>query len=171
VGVLKKLDRFLLKAEEYILSYSIILIAVMIIGNVLSRALTGISWAMAPEVSKYAVFLATFIGIGYAARKGRHISMSAFFDLAPPKLKKALAIFIPLLTATILLVLTYYSSLYVVDIYEKGRVTPALQAPEWIMVSFVPVGFFFGSLQFFRNAWINIKEKEIYLGTEQKDYS
>ena len=159
-----------MKLEEYILSYSIILIAIMVVGNVLSRALTGASWAFHSEISKYSVFLATFMGISYAARKGRHINMSAFFDLSPFIIRKALAIIIPFVTAIVLFVLTYFAYEYLISVYESGKVTPALQVPVYLMISFVPLGLFLGGLQFLRNAWINIKEKDVYLATEKKDY-
>ncbi|RLZ13216.1 TRAP transporter small permease, partial [Proteus mirabilis] len=48
---------------------------------------------------------------------------------------------------------------------------PALQVPVYIMIIFVPIGLFLGGLQFLRNMWINIREKDIYLATEKKDYS
>lgn len=168
--IIKAFDDFLLKVEEYILSYSIIIIAVMIVGNVLNRSIFGSSWTFASEISKFSVILATFMGIGYAARKGRHINMSAFFDIAPYKIRKVLAITIPAGTAIVLFVLTYYSYIYLMSVYQTGRVTSALQVPEYLMILFVPVGLFLGGLQFLRNMWINIKEKEVYLATEQKEY-
>lgn len=169
--VIKAIDSFIMKVEEFILSYGILIIAVMVVGNVINRNIFGSSWAFASEVSKFAVILATFMGIGYAARKGRHINMSAFFDMAPPKVKKALAIFIPVVTAMILFVLTYYAYVYLMSVHDSGRVTSALQVPVWMMILFVPIGLFLGAIQFLRNAWINIKEKEIYLAQEKKDYS
>ncbi|WP_255639695.1 TRAP transporter small permease [Aquibacillus saliphilus] len=157
--------------EEIILSYSVLLIAVMVVGNVISRAITGASWHFAAEISKFAIIIATFMGISYAARKGRHISMSAFYDLAPFKVRKVLAIFIPAVTAIILFVITYYSTLYVYSVYESGKVTSALQLPQVYMLVFIPIGLFLGGVQFVRNAWINITQKEIYLGTDMKDYN
>lgn len=171
MAFIRKMDRFLLKMEEIILSYGIILITIMVVGNVLNRQITGSSWAFAAEVSRYAVILATFMGISYAARKGRHISMSAFFDMTPPKVKKALAIFIPGLTAIILFVLTYYAYGYLLNVYDSARTTSALQVPVYIMIIFVPIGLFLGGIQFLRNMWINIREKDVYLATEKKDYS
>ncbi|WP_209125572.1 TRAP transporter small permease [Alkalihalobacillus sp. BA299] len=171
MNIIQKVDRGIMKVEELILSYSVILISLMVVGNVVSRTITGKSWAFAGEISEFAVILATFMGISYAARKGRHISMSAFFDVAPPKIRKALAIVIPAVTAIILLVLAYYAFGYMVSVFEKGRVTIALQIPVWILLIFIPVGLILGSLQFIRNMWINIKEKEVYLATEKKDYS
>lgn len=160
-----------MKVETFILSYAIILIAVMVVGNVIMRALPFKSWSFAAEVSQFAVIIATFMGISYAARKGRHIRMSAFFDLAPKKIKKILAIGISLTTAIILLVLAYYSFQYAVWIKNMGRVTTAMQVPAYFLVAFIPVGLTFGAIQFLRNMWINIKEEEVYIATDKKDFS
>lgn len=170
MGILKKVDYFVMKMEEYILSYSIILISIMIVGNVVNRALTGSSWPFAAEISKYAVYLATFMGIGYAARKNRHINMSAFFDMAPFPIRKALAIIIPTITSIILFIIAYYAYAYMMDVYDRGRVSTAMQVPVYLLISFVPLGLVLGAIQFLRNAWINIKEKDVWLATEMKDY-
>lgn len=168
--VISFLDSMLRKVEEIILSFSIILITVMVAGNTISRNVTGKSWAFTEEISQLALFMATFVGISYVARKGRHISMSAFFDNVPFKLRKALALFIPLTTGIILLVFAYYSYQYVQTVIDAGRVSSALRFPYYLMVMWAPIGFTLGALQFFRNFWINVKHKDVYLATERKDY-
>ncbi|MCA0971116.1 TRAP transporter small permease [Halobacillus litoralis] len=169
---LKVLDNIILKIEEFILSYAVIIIALMVVGKAISRALFTYTPPFADEVSQIAIVVATFMGISYAARKGRHISMSAFYDLAPFKVRKALAIIIPLVTAIILFVLTYYSALYVQNVYQDGTVTSALEMPKYYLYIFIPIGFFLGGVQFLRNMWINIKDRDaVYLGTDAKDYN
>ncbi|SDP32930.1 TRAP transporter small permease [Halobacillus aidingensis] len=170
--VLKVVDKIILKIEEFILSYAVIIIALMVVGKAIIRETFGYSLPFADEVSQIAVVIATFMGISYAARKGRHISMSAFYDLAPFKARKVLAIFIPFVTAIVLFVLSYYSWLYVMDVRESGRVTSALQMPAFYLYIFIPIGFLLGGIQFLRNMWVNIRNREdVYLGTDAKDYN
>ncbi|RWZ58886.1 TRAP transporter small permease [Halobacillus fulvus] len=169
---LKLLDKAILKIEEFILSYAVIIIALMVVGKALARAIFGYNMSFADEVSQIAVIVATFMGISYAARKGRHISMSAFYDMAPFKARKVLMIIIPLVTSIILFVLTYYSTLHVLDIRDSGRVTTAMQIPAYLMYMFIPIGLFLGGVQFLRNTWLNIKDRDkVYLGTEAEDYN
>lgn len=98
--------------------------------------------------------------------------MSAFYDMAPFKVRKVLSILTPFFTAIILFVFAYYSTLYVLDIKDSGRVTPALQMPTYILYMFIPIGFFLGGIQFIRNMWINITDRDnVYLGTDAKDYN
>ncbi|WP_318036119.1 TRAP transporter small permease [Halobacillus salinarum] len=166
------MDKIILKLEEFILSYAVIIIALMVVGKAVSRALFSYSPPFADEVSQICIVIATFMGISFAARKGRHISMSAFYDLAPFKVRKAFMIFIPVISAIFMFVLTYFSYLYVMDVYESGRVTPALQMPSYYLYIFIPIGFLLGGIQFLRNAWINISKRDaVYLGTDAKDYN
>ena len=167
VKTLKLLDSLLIKFEVFVLSWAIILISIMTFGNVLNRQITGSSWLFAAEVSQIAIIMATFMGISYAARKGRHISMSAFFDMAPKKVKKALSIINPFITAIVLFVLSYYAYDYTIS---QTRTTTALEIPYWVMVMFMPIGLFLGGIQFLRNMWVNIVNKEVYLAQERKDY-
>ncbi|WP_249414076.1 TRAP transporter small permease [Alteribacter keqinensis] len=168
--ILKKADAMLHWVEKFILSWSIIVIAIMTVGNVISRELTGSSWAFSQEISRLAVIMATFMGISYAARKGRHITMSAFFDLSPKIVKKALSILNPLVSAIVLFVIAYFAYEYMMSTYASGRTTAALQIPIWIMVMFVPLGLVLGGIQFLRNMWVNIVNEEVYLAQDKKDY-
>nr|WP_090892658.1 TRAP transporter small permease [Evansella caseinilytica] len=165
--MLRFLDRLVMKFEVFVLSWAVIVIAVMTFGNVVNRQITGRSWLFAAEISEIAIIMATFMGISYAARKGRHISMSAFFDMAPKKVKKALAIINPLITALILFLLSYYAYDYTIN---QTRTTSALEIPYWVMVMFMPIGLFLGGVQFLRNVWVNIVNEEVYLAQEKKDY-
>lgn len=171
MNILRKLDRGLTKLEEGILSFSILLMAVMLIGNVLSRQIFGPSWLFASEINKYAVVLTTFMGITYAARKGRHIRMSALFDVVPHKVKKAMIIIVSLVTALSLFYLAKISLDYLYFLYEQGKVTVSLKIPVYIMMCYVPIGLILGGLQYLRNLWINIREKEVYIATEKVDHS
>ncbi|WP_062047516.1 TRAP transporter small permease [Bacillus sp. JCM 19034] len=168
---LKKLDQGLVKAEEWILSYSIILIVIMIVGNTISREVFGSSWSFYMEVSRFAVTVATFMGISYAARKGRHISMTAFYDLAPFPIRKTLAILIPFVTAIVLFTLAFFGYQYFMTMVDSGQVTTALRVPVYFFAVIVPIGLFFGGIQYLRNMWVNIREKDVYLAEDRKDYS
>ncbi|RSL31968.1 TRAP transporter small permease [Salibacterium salarium] len=166
--LLKLLDKGLSKVEEFILSASILMITVMVAGNAISRNFFNNSWSFAEELSELSLYVATFMGISYVARKGRHITMSALFDNVPFVFRKTLATIIPLVTAIILFTLAYFSFEYVQS--TSGRVTSALRIPYYWMNIWAPVGFILGGLQFLRNFWVNVRNKDVYLAAERKDY-
>ncbi|UCZ55380.1 TRAP transporter small permease [Bacillus shivajii] len=166
----RSIDVGLHTLEKFILSWSILVITFMTVGNVIYRMSTGQSWHFAAEISRLSIIVATFMGISYAARKGRHISMSAFFDISPKRVRKVLAIVNPLITAIILFTMSYYAYDYTMGVYQSGRTTAALQFPFWLMVVALPIGMFIGGIQFLRNMWVNIVNKEVYLAEDKKDY-
>jgi TRAP-type C4-dicarboxylate transport system permease small subunit len=142
--------------------------ALILIGNVISRSIFNRSWTFAEESGQFLVIAITFIGISYAARQARHISMSAIFDLIPTQLKKVFIIIISAVTAIAMFYLAYLSFKYMLSVYELGRVTPALGVPMYLVILFIPLGFIFGGIQYARNLVINLKEKEVYLSYDKK---
>ncbi|MFD2637382.1 TRAP transporter small permease [Piscibacillus salipiscarius] len=173
--IFNKVDYAFMKLEEFILSFAIILIAIMIVGNVIAREVfSSGAFYFAYEVSKFAIVIATFMGIGYAARKGRHISMSAFYDFAPLKVRKVMMITINFVTAIVMFVMAYYTYHFVMFEYETGAITTSLQLPRYLMAVFLPIGFFTAGVQFLRNTFINFTKKakdKVYLGTDSVDYN
>lgn len=166
--ILKWLDLGLKRTEEAVLSLAIITITVMVAGNTISRNLGLGGWAFAEEISQIAIYMATFLGLGYVARQGRHISMTALFDNVPYKFRKKLALIIPLVTALVLFTLAYYSYDYVLS--SQNRVTNYLRISYVWMVVWAPIGFLLGGIQFLRNFWVNVKNKDVYIAAERKDY-
>ncbi|WP_066188220.1 MULTISPECIES: TRAP transporter small permease [Gracilibacillus] len=173
--VFQWIDKIVTKIEEFILSFAIILITVMIAGNVIAREVfSSGAFYFAYEVSKFAIVIATFMGIAYAARKGRHISMSAFYDFAPFKVRKVMMIVINFFTAIFMFVMAYFCYSFVMFEYNTGAITTSLELPRYLMAIFIPIGFLLAGVQFLRNTYINFTAKakdKVYLGTDAVDYN
>ncbi len=165
---MKFLDKTISKIEEVILGYSVIIMALILIGNVISRSVFNRSWTFAEEIGQALIIIMTFTGIGYGAKKARHISMSAIFDILPDKGKKIFMYVITSVTSATMFYLAYLAFVYVHKVQMLGRVTPALRIPIYLIYAIVPIGFVLGGIQYARNFWINIKRKEVYLSTEKK---
>ena len=165
----QRVNRVLGKAEQAILSYSVIFMTLILVGNVISRTIFQASWTFAEETGQFFIIIITFIGVSYAARKGRHLRMSALFELLPQKGQKGLTLVITLGTSLTLFYLTYLSSEYVLTVYELQRVTPALRVPVYLIAAFIPFGFFFGGLQYLQQFVQNVKQEEVILATEKEE--
>ncbi len=165
---LKKIDRAVMRIEEFILSSGIIIMAAILIGNVIARRVFKSSWTFAEELGQLLVVIVTFMGLGYGVRKGQHVSMSAILDLAPKKMKKVMVIFIATISMLTMFIFAYYSYKYTLTVIARGRVTPALEMPRYITTMFLPIGFILGGIQYLINLILNIKHKdEIYLSNER----
>ena len=77
--------------EKFILTYGIICLAIITVGNVISRKVFNYSWAFTEEISQFIMVIITFMGLGHAARKARHIRMTAVYDLVNDRIKKITA--------------------------------------------------------------------------------
>lgn len=166
---LDSIDRLIARLEEFIMAIGIILMAVNTIANVISRFIFNHSIIFAEELNSTFILLVTFAGMGYAARHGRHIRMSAIYDSMSPKIRKVLMTVIVAVTALFMLLLAYYSVQYIASVYSKGRIMPALGVPVYIIYLWVPVGFFITGVQYALTTVKNLREKEIYLSTNLKE--
>ena len=164
--MIRKINDFISRIEEQILGISIILMALILIANVIARKI-GHSLSFAEEVGAALLVICTFLGIGYAAKKARHIRMSAFFDAFPPKVQKIVIILISIVTMAVLFYMAYYSLKYTEYIRMLGKVTPALRLPAWWFSIPLSLGFFLGGLQYLLNIILNLRSSYVYIGTEK----
>ncbi len=164
-GPLGWIDTGIARAEAFLLAAGVLLMAANTVANVIGRFMLGSSIQATEEVNRILIILITFAGISYAARHGRHIRMTAFFDMMPVKARKALMIVIALVTAGFMFALTWYSWGYLQTTLGRGRLLPSLQIPVWWTLVWVPVGFFMTGLQYLLTAIKNMLEKDVYLST------
>lgn len=168
-GPLGFVDTWISRAEAVILALGVILMAVNTMGNVISRIVFGESLHFAEEINRILIVMITFAGIGYAARHGRHIRMSAFYDMLPVGGRRAMMVGMSLFTALVMFVLCYYSFGYIQTIYSRGRVLPSLSIPIWMIYVWVPLGFAITGIQYFLTAIKNLTSRDVYLSTHVVD--
>ncbi|WP_126426602.1 TRAP transporter small permease [Brevibacillus marinus] len=158
------------KLEKWIIAWSVIFMAALLIGNVLMRVVFHDSLASSEEVGRFLLITMTFIGSAYAARIGRHIRMSAIYDMLSLRLRRTLMTIISLSTGLALLVVSYYCVQYVLFLFESGRVSNSLGIPMYLFMFFVPVGMFLMSLQYLSTAIVNLVKKDAaYVSPLKKD--
>jgi len=166
---LTRLDRAMDRVEGAILALGVLLMALNTVANVIGRFLFGESLFFAEEVNRILIIMITFAGIGYAARHGRHIRMTAIYDLLPISIRRVLMIIIALFTAIVLLFLAWFSVAYILSIYHTGRVLPTLNIPIYWIYLWVPIGFAVTAIQYLMTAIKNVYSKEVYLSMQVKD--
>lgn len=164
-GVLGKIDSAVAHLEAWLLAAGVLLMAANTVANVVGRFLFQSSLFFSEELNRILIVLITFAGISYAARQGRHIRMSAIYDMLPAMPRKALMIMISLVTAVFMFGLCYYSITYIGTQASRGRVLPSLGIPVWWTLVWVPIGFFMTGLQYTLTAIKNLVSKDIYLST------
>lgn len=164
-GFLGVVDDAISRLESLILALGVILLASNTIVGVVSRQVFGKGLFWSDEVNRILIVMITFAGIGYAARHGRHIRMSAIYDALPHAGRKALMVVIAFFTAAVMFFLCYYAWQYITTLYTRGRVLPALGVPVWTMYVWVPLGFAVTGVQYFLTGIKNLTSRDVYLST------
>lgn len=164
-GPLGWIDSWMSRFESFALAAGVLLMAINTCSNVVSRFVFGYSFIFTGDVNRAIIVLVTFAGIGYAARHGRHIRMSAIYDMLPFMGRKIMMIVIAIITSVAMFALCYFSVVYISDVRASGRVLSALQIPIWWIYVWVPLGFFVTGMQYALTAVKNIVEKDVYLST------
>lgn len=167
--LLDTLDTILSKFEGVMLALGVIAMAITTIAAVISRFVFNDALTVTDELNMIFIIVVTFAGLSYAARNGRHIRMSAIYDAMPTKIRKFTMICISLITAIFMFILAKYSFGYIVEVYESGRILPALGIPVFYVYLWVPIGFTVTGLQYFFTVIKNMSEPDVYLSTSTKD--
>ena len=194
LSVLNAVDRALDWLERIVVAGSVLAMALLmslhVVSNLLSTGLTeieaypGLGWlthvnAMIPsgipgtyEVTEMLIVVMTFVGVGYAARCARHISMSAIYDQLGGGLRKALLVVISLGTAALMFYFAFKASEYVMTLYDRGRTSAALGIPYWTVNLALPIGFSLAGIQYVLTTIRNLVSDDIYRSfTEKETYS
>ncbi len=162
--------RVVTRLEEICLAGGILGIALLTIANVLLRSTLGESLLFAEEISRFLIVFVTFVGIGYATSKGRHIRMTALYDALPTRMRKALMLFMTASTSLLLFTLTWLALRYTLGtVRELGTVSPVLRVPRYIVYLSAPFGFFLGGVQYLLAFVKNLSASEVYLSFEKLD--
>jgi TRAP-type C4-dicarboxylate transport system permease small subunit len=166
------IDRAFSVVERAIVGGGIILMATVMTLHVLGRILFNRGIQGSTEITEILIIVVTFIGVAYAARNARHISMSAIYDQLRGKVRKGLLLVISIGTAVLMFYFAWESLIYTLDIYERGRVSSTLHFPQWIVIATVPIGFTLAGIQYTLTTVRNLMSDEIYRSfTEKEQYS
>ncbi|MEW2918541.1 TRAP transporter small permease [Ruegeria sp. ANG10] len=164
-GLLGKIDAVIGRIEIWILGWGITLMAVNTIANVFGRYVFNQSIYFSEELNEFLIVIVTFMGLGYATRKGIHIRMSAIYDALPVKLRKGLMVVIATTTAVVMAVLAWYAYEYVQKVASRGRITPALQLPLYLTYVWVVIGLALAAFQYLLTAIrnLNFADEDVYV--------
>lgn len=168
-GFLGTLDNGIAKVEAVILATGVLLMAINTVANVVGRFILGESLHFSEELNRILIVMITFAGLGYAARHGRHIRMSAIYDVFPTTVRRWMMILISFVTSVIMFFLCWYSISYIYSVYSSGRVLPTLGFPIYLIYLWVPVGLTVTGIQYFMAGIKNIFSRDVYLSTTVLD--
>lgn len=172
-SILSRINLITERVEAGILMTAILVMMLNSNANALGRYFFNQSLFFAEELNRFLIVGITFIGMAYAVRKGRNIRMTAFYDMMPLNGKKVLTLIITLSTSVLMAYLAWQAVLYVQELKQLNRLSPALQFPVYLVYSIIPLGLFMASLQYLSSFLLNLWHREIYVSDgliEEKEY-
>lgn len=172
LSTLNAIDQGLGWIERFIVAGSVLVMAGLMSAHVIVNLFFNQGIPGTYEVTEMLIVLMTFVGVGYAARCARHISMSAIYDQLGGRLRKALLIVICVGTAALMFYFAYKSAQYVWVLHERGRTSSSLHVPLWIINTALPIGFTLAGVQYVLTTIRNLVSDDIYRSfTEKEEYS
>lgn len=167
--MIDRLFHFFQRAEEALLAGAILAIAALTILNVIARSVFGESLASTEELCQFLIVLVTFVGLSYGASKGRHIRMTALYDLLGERKRKGVMIFIACTTALLLFYLAWLAMDYALVVRRLGSVSPVLQVPLYLIYLAAPAGLGLAGVQYGLAALRNLRDDGVYLSFDTRD--
>lgn len=136
------------KIEKFVSCICVSVMAVLVFANVIARYVFNHSLAFSDEMSTYLFVLMSFMGTAIAARRNAHLGLSILTDRVSPQARTILNMITYGIAAIFCLLVVIFGIQMVISQYRLGQETAAMQWPEWIYGSFVPVGAAFSMIAF-----------------------
>lgn len=137
------------KIEKFVSCTCVITMAILVFVNVIARYVFNRSLAFSDEMSTYLFVLMSFMGTAIAAKRGAHLGLSILTDKVSAKTRMYIQIFTYAVSGIFCLLIVIFGIQMVMSQYQLGQETAAMQWPEWIYGSFVPIGAAFSMIAFF----------------------
>ena len=125
--------------ERLLLAFSMALLCIITMANVVVRYFTNFSFAFTEEISVSLLVFMTLVGAAAAFRRGNHISVTLLLDRLPDAARRATEIFALGACSAMFAILTWYGARMAWDDYRYEVTSPALGLPQWIYSVWLPL--------------------------------
>lgn len=167
--LLAGLDDVLGWLERVVVAGSVLVMAALMSAHVVGNQLFNHGIPGTYEVTEMLIVVITFVGVGYAARCARHISMSAIYDQLQGRARKALLIIICTGTGALMFYFAYKSMQYDITLHDHGRVSSSLHIPIWTVNLALPIGFSLAGIQYLLAIARNLTSPDIWRSFNEKE--
>lgn len=127
------------RPERWLSSLALVVIALISLGNVVTRYVTGGSLAFTEEFSVFLLVVLTFAGASVALRRNGHIRIGLLERALPEAPRKALIVFQWLCGAIVLGLITWFGARLTWEEYQWESLSPGLGLPQWWYIVWLPV--------------------------------
>lgn len=150
---MRKVRKFLDKAEESLLAFLLALMTLLTFVQVVLRYVfnTGLVWSL--EATTYAFAALVLIGMSYGVRTKTHIAVDLFIRRMPPRVAVFVSLVALIICIAYAVIMLYGSSVFVSRLYQLGNMARDVPAPKWLLTATMPIGFTLLAFRFAEAAW------------------
>lgn len=159
-------DLILRRLENTIIAVTFLFITLLAFANVIARYVFHASFSFTSELLINLAVLLTMVGAAAAARLGTHPSFSLLRDSSRGALHKIVVALVCAGMLVFFLILLWLGFETAMKQLESGRLTPALQMPQWIFSMGLPFGALLGAIRTVQVAVIELRGGEAFKGEE-----
>ncbi|MDI5934467.1 TRAP transporter small permease [Halomonas kalidii] len=127
------------RPERWLSSLALVVIALISLGNVVTRYVTGGSLAFTEEFSVFLLVVLTFAGASVALRRNGHIRIGLLERALPAAPRQGLIAFQWLCAAIVLGLITWFGARLTWEEYQWESLSPGLGLPQWWYIVWLPV--------------------------------
>ena len=130
---MKEIAKVLNRAEEFLISWLLLQMAITSFIQVLVRYTIGGAITWAEELLRFEIIFVVFIGAGLGVKYGSHISVDAAQRFLSKSFSNLLEIFSNFMSAGICFSLFYYSIVLIFRVKGFGQTTPVMGVPKFLL--------------------------------------
>ncbi|MEZ3160992.1 TRAP transporter small permease [Microbacterium sp. BWT-B31] len=160
------LDLILRRLETAIIAITFLFITLLAFANVIARYVFHASFSFTSELLINLAVLLTMVGASAATRLGTHPSFSLLRDSTRGALHKIIIALVCAGMLVFFLILMWLGFETAMKQFDSGRLTPALQMPQWLFSMGLPFGALLGAIRSVQVAVIAFRGGEAFKGEE-----
>lgn len=127
------------RPERWLASLALVIIALISLGNVVTRYITGGSLAFTEELSVFLLVVLTFAGAAVALRRNGHIRIGMLERALPARARRLLVLFQGLCGVAVLGLIAWFGARLAWQEYQWETLSPGLGLPQWWYIVWLPL--------------------------------
>ncbi|MBV0895769.1 TRAP transporter small permease [Microbacterium sp. NC79] len=160
------LDVILRRVENALIAITFLFITLLAFANVVARYVFHASFSFTSELLVNLAVLLTMVGAAAATRLGTHPAFTLLRDSSRGVLRKVLVVIVCVGMLVFFAIFLWLGVETALKQLESGRLTPALQIPQWIFSMGLPFGALLGVIRTVQVAVIELRGGEAFSSEE-----
>ncbi len=137
---LLRLQRILIRIEEYVTAWLLIAMTGVVFWGILERFVIRAGFGFTDELSRYISIWAVFFGGCLGVVKNAHIGVEVFVKPLPRQWQRPLALLAGCICAVFMGLASWYGWQYCLRLAKTSQTSPAMEIPMYLVFMAVPIG-------------------------------